>query len=80
VPRISVKVPEFSFCEASTASNFTPWHIRKLSRAGKKLQGGADSAALCGREVDWDLKTEINQHQLQNACVKCYRVYQEQCP
>lgn len=50
---------EFAFCESIHATSTSPWHIRKLTDKGLKLGGGADTKALCGREVAWDLEVEI---------------------
>jgi len=63
--------PEYSFCETVTATATSPWHIRKLTEKGKKLGGGADSLALCGIMVSWDLKTDIDEIHLKHACKKC---------
>ena len=49
----------FAFCESAQASSFSPWHIRKLTAVGKKLGGGANTPALCGRVVAWDLESEV---------------------
>jgi hypothetical protein len=49
---------EYSFCETATAGAKTPWHIRVLTAKGRKLGGGADTPALCGREVSWDLNAK----------------------
>ncbi len=39
--------PSYAFCESVTGIG--PWHIRKLSEAGLKLDGGIDTPTLCGR-------------------------------
>ena len=52
-------MPQYSFCESSHAGPFSPWHIRKLKEAGRKLGGGADTPSLCGKKVAWDLKSEV---------------------
>jgi hypothetical protein len=67
----------YSFCETSTARAMTPWHIRKLTKAGKKLGGGADSPALCGRAVAWDLNVEIDAHHLSHCCRDCELQYRD---
>ena len=46
---------EYAFSETATASPDSPWHVRHLV-SGLKTSGGADSLALCGREVAWDIK------------------------
>ena len=50
---------KFSFCETAFATGTSPWHIRELSEAGRKLGGGADTPTLCGREAAWDLGGKI---------------------
>lgn len=69
---------KFSICETSTAGPETPWHLRKLSSVGPKYGGGADTPALCGRIVAWDLPVVITQHHLnKNTCTKCRVVYEQ---
>lgn len=66
----------YSFCESVTAGPSSPWHIRILTDKGQKLGGGADTKALCGREVCWDLKAVIDAHHLdKNTCKKCLEEY-----
>jgi hypothetical protein len=67
---------EFSFCETVTASGSSPWHIRPLTPAGQKLGGGADSPALCGRVVGWDLVVPITEYRLKHCCKRCVELYQ----
>jgi hypothetical protein len=63
---------EYSLCETAHAAPQAPWHIRRLTLAGKKLGGGADTDALCGRKVAWDLNVPMSTHHLtQNTCWKC---------
>lgn len=64
-------VLDFSFCETATAGPQTRWHIRPLTDRGRKLGGGADTPALCGVKVSWDLSTPINYHHLRHCCAKC---------
>jgi hypothetical protein len=45
----------FAFCEPVTAGSFSRWHIRPLTLQGRKEGGGADTPALCGQKVAWDL-------------------------
>lgn len=78
---------EFAFCEAVTASSESPWHIRPLTSAGKKCGGGADTPALCGRKVSWDLQgdvkptfvgyKEMNPSYVCRACAEVYRTSEE---
>jgi hypothetical protein len=46
----------FAECETVTAGPTTPSHIRQLTGSGLFKSGGADTAALCGRKVSWDIK------------------------
>jgi hypothetical protein len=64
---------EFAFCESVYATSTSPWHIRKLTDKGLKLSGGADTKALCGLEVCWDLGVEIDPLYLiqPDCCAKC---------
>jgi hypothetical protein len=63
---------ELSFCESSLATSISKWHIRELTREGRKPGGGADSTALCGRKVDWDLNVKLTEFHLENnTCSKC---------
>ena len=67
----------YSFCEIVQASGSTPWHIRLLTKKGKKLGGGADTVALCGREVSWDLNVEITDGHLVHCCKDCVDAYKK---
>lgn len=70
------KVTEkFAFCESVYATSTSPWHIRKLTDKGFKLSGGADTNALCNREVSWDLDVEITQHHLSHCCRRCAEIF-----
>ncbi len=67
---------EYSFCESAHASPFSKWHIRKLTKAGKKLGGGADTDSLCDKKVNWDLEVQLDKHHLENnSCKKCLEIY-----
>lgn len=65
----------FSFCEPVTATGQSRWHIRPLTDVGPKFGGGADTKALCGREVAWDLQVAITEHHLSHACPVCAEEY-----
>ena len=60
-----------------SASGISRWHIRLLTEQGEKLSGGADSPALCGKEVAWDLKVDITLHHLGHCCPVCRQKYIE---
>ena len=62
---------EFAFCESVRATSTSPWHIRKLTDQGLKTGGGADTKALCGREVSWDLDVEMTTLNFTVACPVC---------
>ena len=67
---------KYSFCESAHAGPFSKWHIRKLTKIGRKLGGGADTPSLCGRKVSWDLNVELTDFHLKNnGCPKCYEIY-----
>ncbi len=67
---------EYSFCEFAFANPYSKWHIRNLTKIGRKLGGGADTLSLCGKEVSWDLRIELNKHHLDNnCCKKCLEFY-----
>lgn len=54
-----------AFCESVTASPISPWCIRELTKEGKKLTGGVDTASFCGRvrpPMGWDLNVDFKSH------------------
>jgi len=65
---------KYAFCESAWAGSRTPWHIRQLTDAGRKPGGGADTKALCGCEVAWDLTAEVNLS-FDRCCRKCAEAY-----
>lgn len=67
----------FSFCENVHAGPLSPWHIRQLTDVGPKFTGGADSPALCGRKVHWDLEVKIEGGHLKHCCQACVQQYNE---
>jgi hypothetical protein len=69
---------DYSFCETTHAGPLSPWHIRELTMAGKKFGGGADTLALCGRKVAWDLEVIITpRHIADSTCSLCRASYLE---
>mgnify|MGYP003483350796 CR=1 FL=1 len=70
----------YSFCETLTAGGATPWHIRKLTHIGQKLGGGADTLALCGIQVSWDIGKPFTIMSTTNACRKCCLVFTDASP
>lgn len=72
----------YSFCESVTAGSGSPWHIRRLTEFGPKPGGGADTDALCGRKVCWDIEVKITDPLLEHCCQECaelYRIMKAQC-
>ena len=71
--------PKYSFCEPVTAGSLGRWHIRKLTAVGKKLGGGADTSALCGSTVSWDLQVDVPSRDALpvGICQRCWELYQE---
>jgi hypothetical protein len=55
-PDTTVPATGYAYCESVHATPMSPHHIRKLTAAGMKSGGGADTAALCGRDLraGWD--------------------------
>jgi hypothetical protein len=72
----------FSFCESVTATSYSKWHIRRLTKAGKKFGGGIDTGSLCGLIKlplgGWDLEVDITKHHLTHCCSKCKALYLEE--
>jgi len=64
----------YSFCETAVASPISPWHIRRLTKHGRKLGGGVDTPALCGHTVAWDLDVPITKHHLTHCCIMCREI------
>ena len=48
-------------------------HLRRLSAAGSKYGGGADTPALCGAKPSWDLKSDVETARCQR-CRKAARM------
>lgn len=66
----------YSLCEPVSASSLSPWHIRSLTKTGKHFGGGADTPALCGRTVSWDLETDVDRHiGTERICPRCRDLY-----
>ena len=71
---------EYAFCESVTAGPRSFWHIRHLTDKGWKYGGGADTKALCGRKVAWDLRVKITDFNItNNCCQKCQEAYKAEC-
>jgi hypothetical protein len=69
---VTTRPPQYSFCEEAPGGL---WHIRQLTDVGRKLGGEADTAALCGRRVPWDLSVEIETHYYKHSCPQCVRMF-----
>lgn len=68
-----------AFCETNTAGPETPWHIRNLTETGMHLSGGADTLALCGRKVAWDVMP-YEPDSAAPVCARCNERIREQDP
>jgi hypothetical protein len=66
---------KYSYCETITASATTPWHIRQLTKKGQMFGGGADTLALCGCKVAWDLVSTCAN--LSHVCRRCAELFVE---
>ncbi len=67
---------KYSFCENIHATSYSKWHIRRLTTRKFKFAGGADTPALCGRVVSWDLDVKLDSHHLaHNSCSRCAEEY-----
>lgn len=76
----------YALCERVTASPTSPHHIRPLTTAGKKMSGGADTVALCGAKVAWDVSDvrldemdtiDQQQHDAFRVCTTCMQKARE---
>jgi hypothetical protein len=54
---------EHAFCE-TIAANLT--HIRRLTAAGRKPNGGADTRALCGASALWDTSLAFSRDRVEH--------------
>lgn len=71
-------MPDYAYCETITAGSTTPWHVRELTAKGKRLSGGADTRALCGRQVSWDLNIDMEPNGADRRCCKlCLEILQQ---
>ena len=62
-------------CETVTAGPRTQMHVRELGLSGPKLSGGADTPALCGMAVAWDVReVEEMDDGTTFTCTKCMAV------
>lgn len=71
--------PRLAFCENVTASSSSPIHIRILTGFGLQPSGGADSMALCGHHVAWDLLGVVNEATMADdrTCRRCVTLAEE---
>ena len=71
-----LKLQKYAYCEGMFASSTSFWHIRKLSSKGRKPSGGADTLALCGHKVSWDLNISPD-ILTDRTCLACAKIYGE---
>ena len=73
---------DYSFCESVHATGHGNWHLRKLTKVGRKPGGGIDTPGLCGhprKTHGWDLDVDITRFHLdENACPRCLKIYNEE--
>lgn len=71
--------PRFAFCENVMATGTSVIHIRILTQRGLRLSGGADTPALCGREVAWDLPGRVDEASAADGrtCRPCLGIWRE---
>lgn len=72
---------DLSYCESVWAGPTSPNHIRVFAEQGLMPGGGANTPALCGSEVSWDLSAIASledlerriavAHETNRVCVKC---------
>jgi hypothetical protein len=55
---------KYSFCRENRG-HLTGFHIRKLRPSGRRLVDRADTLALCGRRVEYDLTIEVTEPSLE---------------
>lgn len=76
----TLRRPRYGFCEAVTASGTSPIHIRVLSGRGLQTSGSADTPALCGRPVAWDIPGVVNRATAAGdprTCPSCLPIWRE---
>jgi hypothetical protein len=72
---------KYSYCESTGATAIGKWHIRKLTKKGRKLGGGIDTSSLCKHVIEswgWDINTPITHYLMQHICKECYEIYLEE--
>lgn len=68
--------PRFVLCETVTAASLSVLHVRILSGRGMQVSGSADTPALCGREVEWDVAGQPDDETLRNdVCPNCLAIW-----
>lgn len=86
-PMPKAPLTPYAFCESITAGSQSRWHIRPLTKAGRKTGGGIDTAGLCGRpqvRLGWDIATwDVTEESLaklgaDGVCPACAAAWKEQ--
>lgn len=77
--KLAVIGPRFAFCENVTASSTSAFHIRMLSGRGLQPSGSADTMALCGSHVAWDVPGIVNEATIADdrTCRRCLMLFLE---
>lgn len=74
----ALRGPRFSLCETVTAASTSTLHIRLLTGRGMLLSGSADTPALCGQEVEWDVLGDPEDEAVRRSvCRNCLRVWRQ---
>jgi hypothetical protein len=71
---------DYRYCEPAMASSRSRWHIRPLTEKGPRYGGGADTTALCGTVVAWDLEVRVDEKHFRGCCCECVRLYRKEGP
>ncbi len=65
---------QVSICETGNQPKAT-WHLRWLTDKGPMYGGGADTDAMCGASVRWDLQIPIDANTMSHVCTACRRFF-----
>lgn len=71
----------YSFCESVTATNISPWCVRRVTDNRIKASGGIDSDALCRRvkaPYGWDIPGVKVTLTHPSICPKCKAILERQ--
>lgn len=77
--RAELATVRYAFCESVGASGSSSIHIRILSAQGRFVGGGADTPALCGRVMAWDLEGPVSEDVVahRSTCPSCRLIWRD---